>query len=66
MMLLNHTSRYHVAVHAVKGAALRNPRVAIDLHEVVSEMLHQAEKDKEYVLRHGADREGTFDVPTFE
>ncbi|KAF7799807.1 hypothetical protein EIP86_011049 [Pleurotus ostreatoroseus] len=65
MMLQNHTSRYHVAEAAVRGAALKNEKVEIVSHEVISEIKHMAEKDKEYIYKNGADPEGTFDVPVF-
>ncbi|KAI0925731.1 hypothetical protein AcW1_008089 [Taiwanofungus camphoratus] len=66
MMLLNHTSRYHVAAAAVRGAARSNPSVEVDAHAMITEIMHLAEKDKEYVYAHGADPEGTFDVPRFK
>ena len=66
MMLLNKTSRYDLAADAVRSAALINPRVEIDAHKTISHILHLAQKDKDYILAHGADPEGTFDVPKFE
>ncbi|EMD34065.1 hypothetical protein CERSUDRAFT_117575 [Gelatoporia subvermispora B] len=66
MMLVNHTSRYHVAAAAVRGAALANPWVEVDAHARISEYMHMAKKDEEYILANGKDPEGTFDVPTFE
>ncbi|CCM00082.1 uncharacterized protein FIBRA_02109 [Fibroporia radiculosa] len=66
MMLLNHTSRYHVAAAAVRGAAFSNPHVEIDAHAVVSGFMHDVEKDKQYIHAHGADPDDTFDVPKFE
>ena len=66
MMLANRTSRYDVAAEAVRSAALRNPRVEIDAHATVSSILHRAQKDKDYILEHGTDPPGTFDVPRFE
>jgi xylulose-5-phosphate/fructose-6-phosphate phosphoketolase len=41
MMLLNETSRYHVAKAAVKGAAKRNDRVRLKQHELLSELDHE-------------------------
>ena len=66
MMLLNKTSRYDVAAQAVRAAALINPRVEIDAHKTISHILHLAQKDKDYILEHGADPAGMFDVPRFE
>lgn len=53
MMLCNHTSRYHVAAAAVRGGALRNPRVAVDAHALASFFMHLAQKDREYILQNG-------------
>ncbi|KAI1797383.1 phosphoketolase [Ganoderma leucocontextum] len=66
MQVLNRTSRYDVAAQAVGAAAMHNPRVEIDAHKTISHILHLAQKDKEYILKHGADPEDTFDVPKFE
>lgn len=54
MMLQNHTSRYHVAQAAVRGASQFNGRVQIRSHELVSELKHMAEKDKEFIYKNGA------------
>ncbi|EIN09747.1 phosphoketolase, partial [Punctularia strigosozonata HHB-11173 SS5] len=51
MMLCNHTSRYHVAAAAIRGGARVNPKVAVDAHEVVSYVLHLAQKDRDYILK---------------
>lgn len=66
MQILNGTSRYDVAAQAVRAAAMLNPRVEIDAHKMISRLLHLAQKDKEYILKHGADPTDTFDVPKFE
>lgn len=54
MMLLNNTSRYHVAAAAVRGAAPTNPRVEVDAHVVTANLMHMAQKDKEYIYNNGA------------
>ena len=66
MMLVNHTSRYHVAAAAVRGAARLNPRVEVDAHVAISRFMHDAQKAQQYIIEHGEDPEGTFDVPKFE
>ncbi|TFY59486.1 hypothetical protein EVJ58_g5744 [Rhodofomes roseus] len=66
MMLLNHTSRYHVAAAAVRGAAALNPRVEVDAHTAISGFMHEAQKAQQYIREQGEDPEGTFDVPKFE
>lgn len=54
MMLLNGTSRYDVAQAAVRGAALSNADVQVVAHEVISELKHLKEKDREYIYKNGA------------
>lgn len=41
MMLVNETSRYHVAKAAVRGAAKRNHMVRLQQHELLSELDHE-------------------------
>lgn len=60
MMLLNQTSRYHVAMHAVRGAAKSNPKVNLKLHELVSEFDGMVKRTQEYIVEH---RTGTFEFP---
>ena len=38
----------------MRGAALKNEKVEIVSHEVISEIKHMAEKDKEYIYKNGA------------
>ncbi|KAK7690629.1 hypothetical protein QCA50_005728 [Cerrena zonata] len=66
MMLQNHTSRYHVAAAAIRGAAKVNKAVEVDAHEMISYVMHLAQKDKDYIYANGADPEGTFDTPKFD
>ncbi|KAI0300726.1 Xylulose 5-phosphate/Fructose 6-phosphate phosphoketolase [Russula brevipes] len=65
MMLVNHTSRYHVAAAAVRGGAQHNPRICTDAVELAARFMHMAQKDHEYILQYGEDPAGTFDVPKF-
>ncbi|KAL0580729.1 hypothetical protein V5O48_001287 [Marasmius crinis-equi] len=79
MMLCNRTSRYHVAAAAVRKGALYNPKVAVYAHEVESWLKHRVQKDREYILETGQERErdevaddyglldpeGTFETPVF-
>ena len=64
--LLNHTSRYHVAAAAVRGAARLNARVEVDAHPAISGFMHDAQKAQQYIMGHGEDPDGTFDIPMFE
>ena len=54
MMLQNHTSRYHVAESTVRGAAKFNDKVQVISHEVIAELKHMAEKDREFIYKNGA------------
>lgn len=65
MMLCNNTSRYHVAIAAIRGGSLHNSKVAVYAHQLNSYFKHMAQKDKEYILAHGKDHPDTFNVPEF-
>ena len=66
MMLQNKVSRYHVAEAAIKGAAVRNEKVRLDMHKMLSEVRHQVVKTREYILATNRDPDGTYDTPTFD
>ena len=66
MMLLNHVSRYDVAEVALRGAAVHNKKVELDLTKHLGELKHRVKKIKEFILREGMDPEDTYDVPKFE
>ena len=53
MMLCNHTSRFDVAIAAIRGGALHNPKVAVAAHEAESYIKHMAQKEKDYIYKHG-------------
>ncbi|KAI0035422.1 XFP N-terminal domain-containing protein [Vararia minispora EC-137] len=65
MMLTNHTSRYHIAAAAVRGGARFNSKVATVAHLRAAEYMHMAQKDKDFIIAHGKDPDGTFDTPVF-
>ena len=50
MMLLNETSRFHVAIKAVQGAARGNEKVALRLHELVSELEHEIKEVQKFIV----------------
>ena len=50
MMLLNETSRYHVAKAAVRGAAKRNEKVKMRLHELVSELDGEIKETQKFII----------------
>ncbi|KAK5093291.1 hypothetical protein LTR70_005007 [Exophiala xenobiotica] len=55
MMLLNHTSRYHVAINAVKGAAKRNKKVQLHLHELVTALEADIKKTQDFIIKEKTD-----------
>ncbi|GLB40227.1 putative D-xylulose 5-phosphate/D-fructose 6-phosphate phosphoketolase [Lyophyllum shimeji] len=65
MMLCNHTSRFDVAVAAIRGGALVNSRVAVDMHEAISVIKHMAQKERDYSYAHGKDHDYIYEVPKF-
>ncbi|KAL9100199.1 MAG: hypothetical protein Q9163_004395 [Psora crenata] len=65
MMLRNKVSRYHVAEAAIKGAAIRNEKVRLDMHETLSSIRHDIVKVQEYIMRAGKDPDDAYDAPSF-
>ncbi|KIV93072.1 hypothetical protein PV10_04317 [Exophiala mesophila] len=66
MMLLNETSRYHVAIQAVKGAALSNDLVRLHLHELVSELEGEIKKTQRFIVEEKTDPEHLGNVGLFK
>lgn len=52
MMLRNRVSRYHVAEAAIKGAAVWNERVRLDMHEILSDIRHRITKTHNYIMKY--------------
>lgn len=52
MMLVNHVSRYHVAMQAVRGAARWNEKVSTRLIELLAELQHSVKRCRKYILEH--------------
>jgi xylulose-5-phosphate/fructose-6-phosphate phosphoketolase len=50
MMLLNETSRFHVAIKAVEGGAKKNEKVRLKMHELVSELKSDIVETRRYIL----------------
>ncbi|OQE19828.1 hypothetical protein PENSTE_c014G05464 [Penicillium steckii] len=65
MMLLNRTSRYHVAQAAVRGGSKRNENVQIRQHELDTELQHDIVHARKYIIEHQEDPEGMYDMPSF-
>ena len=51
MMLRNNVSRYHVAEAAIKGASVRNEKIRLNMHEMLSTIRHKAKKSHEYIMK---------------
>ena len=51
MMLLNETSRFHVAIKAVQGGAKRNEKVRLRMHELVSELNQEIMETQKYLVK---------------
>jgi xylulose-5-phosphate/fructose-6-phosphate phosphoketolase len=50
MMLLNETSRFHVAIKAVEGGAKKNEKVRLKMHELVSELRSDMVDTRRYIM----------------
>ncbi|KAL2047306.1 hypothetical protein N7G274_001327 [Stereocaulon virgatum] len=66
MMLRNRVSRYHVAEAAIKGAAIRNEKIRLDMHEMLSNLRHALVKLQEQIIATGKDPEHAYDTPSFD
>ena len=66
MMLVNNVSRYDVAEAAIRGAAERNEKVRLDMHETLSGLRHERAKVQMYIAEHGTDPSDAYDTPSFD
>ncbi|KAG6856505.1 hypothetical protein H0H87_003698 [Tephrocybe sp. NHM501043] len=66
MMLCNHTSRYDVAIAAIRGGSHFNERVAVDAHGMISYIKHMGQKERDYIYKHGKDHDDIFSIPKFD
>lgn len=66
MMLRNGVSRYHVAEAAIRGAAVRNEKIRLDMHELLSSVRHDLSKLQEHIMATGKDPEDAYDTPSFD
>ncbi len=53
MLVLNKVSRYHVAIRAIQGAARHNLNVQVDAHLLITNLEHEIQKHREYILVNG-------------
>ncbi|KAL8646263.1 MAG: hypothetical protein Q9226_006943 [Calogaya cf. arnoldii] len=66
MMLRNRVSRWHVVDAALKGAAVGNEKVRVDMHELRSNNMHELKNVGDYILETGKDPDNAYDTPDFE
>ena len=52
MMLVNRTSRYHVAQAAIQGASRFNQEIQIRHHELLAELDHNIVESREFIIEH--------------
>ena len=62
MMLLNKTSRYHVAIEAIKKASKRNEKVRLRLHELTSQLTALITSTQKYIVEKRTDPDHLGDV----
>ncbi|KAJ5103450.1 D-xylulose 5-phosphate/D-fructose 6-phosphate phosphoketolase [Penicillium argentinense] len=65
MMLVNQTSRYHVAKAAVRGAAKRNETVRMHQHELVADFDHIIVETRKYIIDNQQDPGDMYNMPKF-
>nr|KAK5450141.1 hypothetical protein LTR18_000156 [Exophiala xenobiotica] len=65
MMLLNGTSRYHVAMQAIQGGAKRNENVRLNLHEAISELTGLITKTQKFIVEQKTDPDYLNDIGNF-
>ncbi|KAJ9617308.1 hypothetical protein H2200_001029 [Cladophialophora chaetospira] len=66
MMLLNKTSRYHVAIQAIKGAAKRNEKVRLRLHELTSDLTGRIGEITKFIIKEKTDPDYLDEVKNFK
>ncbi|CDZ79984.1 Xylulose-5-phosphate phosphoketolase [Candidatus Rubidus massiliensis] len=57
MMIRNKTSRFHLALQAIKAALPFNPTIAIDAQEKISTLLYKLRDHRRYIETYGDDPE---------
>ncbi|KAF2669816.1 putative D-xylulose 5-phosphate/D-fructose 6-phosphate phosphoketolase [Microthyrium microscopicum] len=66
MMVVNNVSRYDVAKAAIRGAALKNDKVKLKMRELLTDIDGDMKTVKDYIMEHGEDQKGTYDLPKFD
>ncbi|KAL8993723.1 MAG: hypothetical protein Q9169_006132 [Polycauliona sp. 2 TL-2023] len=66
VMLRNRIPRWHVVDAALKGAAVGNEKVRVDMHEMRPNNLHELKKVSDYIMKTGKDPDDAYGTPNFE
>ena len=65
MLIMNKTSRFHVAEAAIRGAIKTNAIIALSAHELISDLQHDVVKISKYILENSKDPEHIYGIPEF-
>lgn len=65
MMLLNRVSRYHVAQHAIHGAAKGNEKIRVYQQELNAQLEGSIVNTRRYIVANRDDPPGIYDTPQF-
>ncbi|OQE95379.1 hypothetical protein PENNAL_c0002G11400 [Penicillium nalgiovense] len=65
MMLVNRVSRFHVAQHAIRGAAKVNEKVRVYQQELNAHLEASMISTRKYIVENRDDPEGIYDTPQF-
>ncbi|KAJ5541487.1 hypothetical protein N7494_006563 [Penicillium frequentans] len=66
MMLVNRTSRFHVAQAAIQGAARFNQKIQVRHHELLAELSHNIVESRKFIIKNHEDPEGLYELPKFQ
>ncbi|KAJ6018860.1 hypothetical protein N7499_009958 [Penicillium canescens] len=66
MMLVNRVSRFHVAQHALRGAAKHSEKVRVRQPELNAQLELDIVSSRKYIIDNHKDPEHTYDTPKFD
>ncbi|KAJ6093236.1 hypothetical protein N7486_008525 [Penicillium sp. IBT 16267x] len=65
MMLVNGTSRYHVAQAAIQGGSRFNEKIQVRRHELLAELGQNIAESRRFILENQEDPAGLYELPKF-
>ncbi|KAL1638306.1 hypothetical protein SLS56_000114 [Neofusicoccum ribis] len=65
-MLVNHVTKYHVALRALEVTEKRDGDMRLEFVEKYTDFQHRTKKKRDCIYANGQDPEGTYDLPAFE